>query len=198
MKLLVIGAGGHAKVVIDAAMAAGHVVVAAVGDAGGEREILGVPVLESDAGLTADGFVVAIGDNTARQGQYEALCAAGRTPATIVHPTAVIAPSATLGAGTVAFAGVVVNASARVGANAILNTGCTIDHDCLIGDHAHVGPGANLCGGVMLGEGALMGVGSCAIPGTSVGAWAIVGAGSAVIYDLPGDTTCAGTPAKPL
>jgi UDP-perosamine 4-acetyltransferase len=198
VKLLVIGAGGHAKVVIDAARAAGFNVVAAVGNADGVRAVLGVPVLPDAEGTQADCFIVAVGDNRERATLFAEYASRGLAPHTVIHPSATIAPSATVGDGAFLAAGVVVNPDAVIGANVILNTGCTVDHDCTIGEHAHVGPGANLCGSVTIGEGTLVGVGASAMPGVSVGAWTVIGAGATVTGDLPAASVCVGTPARPM
>jgi len=196
--LLVIGAGGHAKVVIDTARAAGLQVSGVIGTEGDPQVILGVPISRNRSGIAADSFIVAIGDNSARAAAFSWYLETDLKPATVVHPSAVVADSASLGAGTVVVAGVIVNADARIGANVILNTGCRVDHDCIVGDHAHVGPGVSLCGGVRIGDGTLVGVGGCAIPSVSVGEWSVVGAGSAVVADVPPHSTWGGVPARPL
>ncbi|MCX8006498.1 MAG: acetyltransferase [Coriobacteriia bacterium] len=198
MRLVVIGAGGHAKVVVDAARAAGIDVLAAVGDPAGARTVLGVPVVATLEEVEADGFIAAIGDNRARAEAFDAARRRGLTPVTVIHPSAAVAPSATIGSGTFVAAGVVVNPEACIGQNAILNTSCSVDHDCAIGDHVHVAPGVRLCGGAKVGPGALLGVGSAVIPGVSIGAWAVVGAGAAVLEDVPDGATFAGVPARDL
>lgn len=198
MRLLIIGAGGHAKVVASAAVEFGWEIAGIVDESGECTELMGLPVLRSTDGIEADGFVVAIGDNKLRAERFAHYLSAGLTPAAVFHPDAIIDASATIGAGTVVFAGVVVNAEANIGENVILNTGCTVDHDCVIGAHAHIGPGASLCGGVRIGEGTLVGVGSCAIPRSSIGSWSIVGAGSAVISDIGDGVVAAGSPARVL
>ncbi|MDO8880215.1 MAG: acetyltransferase [Coriobacteriia bacterium] len=198
MRLIVIGAGGHAKVVVDAALACGISVVGAVAETGGVTDVFGVPVVADAAQAAADAFIVAVGDNRARATLFAEYSARGLVPAAVVHPSAIIATSVKIAPGAFIAAGVVVNPDARIGANVILNTACTVDHDCIIGDHAHVGPGANLCGGASVGEGALIGVGACAMPRVSIGAWSVVGAGSAVTSDLPDGMVCVGVPSRPL
>jgi sugar O-acyltransferase (sialic acid O-acetyltransferase NeuD family) len=196
--LLVVGAGGHAKVVIDAARAAGLEIAGVVGEPRGRTDLLGVPIVKSAVGLDADTFIIAVGDNRARAQLFAEYLAAGLHPAVVVHPSAVIADGVEIGGGTLVAAGVVVNVDARVGENAILNTSCTIDHDCLVGDHAHIGPTSGLCGGVAIGTGALVGVGCSITPTRSVGEWAVVGAGSVVVRDLPATGVYAGVPARPI
>jgi sugar O-acyltransferase (sialic acid O-acetyltransferase NeuD family) len=198
MRLLVIGAGGHAKVVVSAAVEAGWEIAGIVDESGSRTELMALPVVPDASGIDADAFVIAIGDNRLRAERFAHYQASGMPAAAVLHPRATIDPSATIGPGTVAFAGVVVNAEANIGENVILNTGCTVDHDCAIGAHAHVSPGVNLCGGVTVGEGTLVGVGACAVPLARVGAWAIVGAGSTVIEPVADGVTAVGSPARAL
>jgi sugar O-acyltransferase (sialic acid O-acetyltransferase NeuD family) len=196
VRLLVVGAGGHAKVVIDAAEAAGHIIARVVGTSSDPAEILGHPVVTSAQGVAADGFVVAIGDNATRSSYFAEYSAAGFAPAVVLHPSAIVGTDVVLGDGTFVAAGVVINTGARIGDDTILNTACSVDHDCVIGAHSHVGPQSALCGAVTLGEGVLLGVGSCASPGASVGAWSVVGAGAAVVGALPERAVCVGVPAR--
>jgi sugar O-acyltransferase (sialic acid O-acetyltransferase NeuD family) len=195
----VIGAGGHAKVVIGALVAAGRAVAGVWDDdpakLGGT--LLGVPVLGPTADAVRAGFrpaVLAVGDNRARQQLAAAL---DLDWVTVVHPRAWVHPSVRLGEGSVVFAAAIVQPDTVVGCHAIVNTGATIDHDCEIGDFAHVAPGVNLSGGVRVGNGTLLGVGSCAVPGARIGAWAVVGAGAVVVDEVPDGATVVGAPARP-
>ena len=196
MRLLIVGAGGHAKVVIDAAQAAGHTIAGVVGAPSDAPEILGHTVVYSADGVDADGFVVAIGDNATRARLFAEYASRGLSPAVVVHPSVIVGSDVELGAGTFIAAGVVINTGARIGVDSILNTGCSVDHDCAIGAHSHIGPQAALCGAVRLGEGVLLGVGACAAPCASVGSWSVVGAGAAIVGELPGDAVCVGVPAR--
>ncbi len=198
-RAIVVGAGGHGKVVVATLQAAGYEVEAVLDDDRSKfgQVVLGVPVtgpVDERLGRGGAGVVLAIGDNQARQ------AFAGRFPhltwLSVGHPTAVIHPSVKIGAGTVVFAGAIIQPDTFLGEHAIVNTGATVDHDCRIGDFAHLAPGVHLSGGVFIGEGALLGVGSCVKPGASVGAWATVGAGGAVIQDIPEGTVAVGVPAR--
>ena len=196
MRLLIFGAGGHAKVVLDAAKLAGHDIAGVVDDDPSRTDLLSHTVHRTFDGVSFDGFIVAIGDNSARERVFADLVARGFAPATVVHPASVIAEGAVLGPGTFVAAGAIVNPDARVGTNTILNTGCVVEHDVVVGDHAHVGPGANICGKAAVGDRALIGVGTCLKPGVRVGAGSVCGAGSAVVSDMPEASICAGVPAR--
>jgi sugar O-acyltransferase (sialic acid O-acetyltransferase NeuD family) len=197
--VILVGSGGHAKVVLATAQAAGIAVARVVDDnpARHGHRLLGVPIEGPTADVLADPgalAVLAIGDNRARQ----RLAAGARcTFATVVHPGAIVHPTVTVGGGTVVFAGVVVQPETRLGEHVIVNTGASIDHDCVIGDHAHIAPGVHLAGGVTVGEGSFLGVGTGVIPGIHIGSWATVGAGAAVVRDLPAGCTAVGVPARP-
>lgn len=196
--LIVVGSGGHAKVVIATARAAGHAVSRVVDDDPDRRgtELLGVAVTWPTTPVLADPeatVVLAIGNNRIRERLAgEARCRF----ATIVHPRAVVDPSTTIGAGTVVFAGAVIQPDAAIGAHAIVNTSASIDHDCVLGDFVHIAPGTHLAGNVTLDTGVFLGIGSVAVPGVRIGAWTTVGAGACVIRDLPSGITAIGTPAR--
>jgi len=199
--VLVLGAGGHAKVVIATLQAAGFDVKAAFDDDRRKwgTEVLGVPVkggLAEAARVKSLAAVIAVGDNSARK------AIAARFPEalwiTAVHPKAAVHASARLGLGTVVFAGAVVQPEASIGAHGIVNTGATVDHDCALGDYVHVAPGAHLAGGVQLGDGVLMGVGSATVPYVKIGEWSVVGAGAAVVASLPAGIVAGGVPAKAI
>jgi acetyltransferase EpsM len=196
MRLLVVGAGGHAKVVIDAAEEAGFEIAGVIGTDDDPREVLGHTVSRDHRLLPADGFIVAIGDNALRARRFTEFREAGLSPASVVHPSAILGRDVAIDDGVFIAAGVIVNTGAHIGDDSILNTGCSVDHDCVIGKHCHVGPQAALCGAVTLGEGVLLGVGSCAAPRSCVGEWTVVGAGAAVVDDLPARSVCLGVPAR--
>ncbi len=198
--LLIIGAGGHAKVVLAAARTAGWRVIGLLDDNPRQqgRNVLGVPVrggIDMADELAADAAVLAIGDNRVRKRLAEQLHLSW---ATVVHPTAWIDPSVQLGEGAVVMAGAVIQPDTRIGRHAIVNTGARIDHDCRIADHVHVAPGTALAGSVRVGEGTFIGIGASVIPGIAIGAWTTIGAGAAVVNDIPGSATAVGVPARPL
>ncbi len=199
---VVVGAGGHAKVVIDTLHAAGvGNVVGAFDDDPAKQSghVLGVPVVGPISDLDemrGVRIIVAVGDNAQRRDLAERL---GRfSLATAVHPSAVVAPSAEVGPGAAVFAGAVLQPEAFVGAHAVINTAATVDHDCRVGVYAQLGPGAHLCGGVTVEEGAFLGAGCTVTPGVRIGAWSTVGAGAVVTRDVPAGAAVVGVPARPL
>lgn len=195
----VLGAGGHARVVIATLEVAGTAVVGLFDDdpARAGTMLDGVPVLGRLADhLPLDApLVLAIGRNDTRARLAAALD--GQVAwASAVHPRALVHPSVEVGPGTVVFAGAIVQPGTRLGAHVIVNTAATIDHDGQIGDAAHVAPGCHLAGNVTLGEGAFLGVGCAVVPGVTVGAWTTVGAGGVVVGDLPEKVVAVGVPAR--
>jgi sugar O-acyltransferase (sialic acid O-acetyltransferase NeuD family) len=202
-RLLIIGAGGHGKVVAEAALASKHWTEIAFLD---ERHpklarVLDWPVIGKDT--EAERFlaeypesVVAIGDNRLRLASMAALEKAGFRLPVIAHPHSWLSPSARIGVGTVLIAGTVVNARATLGRGCIVNTGATVDHDCVIGDGVHISPGAHLGGEVMVGERTWIGIGAAVRQCVKIGAEVMVGAGAAVVDDLADGVTAVGVPAK--
>ncbi|MDO9175159.1 MAG: NeuD/PglB/VioB family sugar acetyltransferase [Actinomycetota bacterium] len=204
-RVLVVGAGGHARVCLEALADSGHVVVGCVSKDGIGAVGLPVPVVgRTDdlvsvaAAVGATHSFVAVGDNAIRQRLTEACVAAGLPPVNAISRFAMISPGASLGAGVAVLAGAVVNAAAVVGDGAVLNTRCSVDHDCVIGACAHVSVGVALGGGVSVGDRALVGIGATVLPLRSVGADAVVCGGSVVVHDVPAGARVVGAPARPM
>ena len=206
MRVLIIGAGGHAQVVADILlrMREAGINLTPIGylddnPALAGQNLLGLPVLGSVASLSRtahDALIVAIGDNEVRQRIIQSLQVQGERFAIARHPSAVIAPDVMIGPGSMICAGVVVNPGSTIGANVILNTGCTVDHHNRIGDHVHIAPGVHLGGEVQIDEGTLVGIGATVMPQRRVGAWSVVGAGALVHTDIPDHVVAVGTPAR--
>jgi sugar O-acyltransferase (sialic acid O-acetyltransferase NeuD family) len=199
--IVIYGAGGHGKVVLDALERGGRRVVGFVDDdssrAGGEH--CGLPVFASlGTARVGDGvdMIVAIGDPVQRERTTARVLENGWALAVAVHPSAVIAPDVEISPGVMILACAVINPGSRVGRGAIINTGAVVDHDCSIGDFAHIAPGVRLAGSVSVGARAVIGVGATVIPGVTIGDGSIVGAGAAVIADVQEDSTVVGVPAR--
>jgi sugar O-acyltransferase (sialic acid O-acetyltransferase NeuD family) len=199
----ILGAGGHAKVVIEAIRAGGEFEICGILDDNIERHgttIRGIPIVDS---MTSEAIarhqvrnaVIAIGDNRTRARLASELGGLVSWPA-VIHPRAIVDSASTLGEGTVVCAGAVVQTDTRIGQHAILNTACSVDHDCDVGDFAHIAPGCHIAGGVQIGDGVLVGIGSSIIPGRGIGNWAIVGAGAVVVANLPASCVATGVPAR--
>jgi acetyltransferase EpsM len=199
-RLLVWGAGGHGKVVLDVAMATGRYSDISFFDDGPPKakEFCHCPLTGSFDGLTPEGseVVIAIGSNEARARCFECAQRMGWQPATLIHPTAIVSPSARIGAGTVVMPRAVVNADAEIGENCIINTAAVVEHDCRIADHVHLSPGVVLGGAVTVGPFAHMGLGAIALPGSEINDWATVGAGAVVLRSVESGETVVGVPAR--
>lgn len=195
--LALLGAGGHAKVVLAAAIKAGWHIVGLFDDDSAKRgsRLLGCEVIGGlDDCPEESASVLAVGDNRMRAG----LAARDLSWQIVVDPDAVVHPSITIEPGVVIFAGAVLQPDTTIGEHAIVNTSASIDHDCVIGPYAHVAPNTSVAGGVVVGEGAFLGIGSAVTPGVTIGAWAVVGAGAVVTEDVAPGETVVGVPAKPL
>jgi sugar O-acyltransferase (sialic acid O-acetyltransferase NeuD family) len=207
MDVVIIGAGGHGKVVLDIIQAAGKHRVVGFLDADpalAGSQINGVPVLGQMNQVVRlkqqkiRGAIVAIGDNRVRV-SYAALLAEHSVDLiTAIHPAAVVANSARIGHNAVVAAGAVLAASAAVAHSAILNTGCIVDHECELEAGVHICPGALLAGRVRVGAGAFIGLGAKILPCLSIGKGSIVGAGAVVLKDVPEGVTVVGVPARML
>jgi sugar O-acyltransferase (sialic acid O-acetyltransferase NeuD family) len=206
MRVLIIGAGGHAQVVADILLrryeqGAGIRPVGYLDDNPHlfGKELLGLPVLgvvASCSAISHDAVIIAIGENHIRARIFHLLKQHGERFVNAIHPAAVVAPDVHLGEGVVICAGTVVNPCAAISDNVILNTCCSVDHHGNIEEHVHIAPGTHLGGNVHIETGAFIGIGSAVIPRRCIGQWAVVGAGAAVTTDIPAYATAVGVPAR--
>lgn len=205
MKIVVYGAGGHAKVVLDVLEKVGTCAIVGLLDdsaelAGDTRS--GYRVLGGSAifrGLIEEGvkgMIVALGDNLRRRAVFDAARAAGFELVAAIHPSAILGSRVRIGAGSVLVAGVIVNVDAEIGDNVIVNTSASVDHDCRIGAHVHLSPGVRLAGRVTVGEFTHIGIGAVVLPNLTIGKHCVVGAGSVVREDVPDGMVVAGNPAR--
>lgn len=206
LPVIILGGGGHAKVLIDALLASSAVIAGVVDPnpklAG--AKILGVRVLGGDD--IVNGFppsevqlangLGSIGLPAKRQQIFERFKEMGYKFTTVIHPSAVIASDVVLGEGTQVMAGAVIQPGSRIGINSIINTRASVDHDCLIGDHTHIAPGVTLSGGVKVGTGSHIGTGATVIQGIVVGGQCLVAAGAVVVSNVAENTTVKGMPAR--
>jgi sugar O-acyltransferase (sialic acid O-acetyltransferase NeuD family) len=203
-KIVIFGAGGHAKVVVDAIEREGFYRIKLLVDSNPAMvgtSINRYRVLSEQEGLSAraDGTFwafVAIGDNQTRKRIAQIVKQRGFSLATVVHPGAVKATEVELGEGSLLMPGSVINACAEVGSNVIVNTGAIIEHDCRVGNNTHIAPRATLCGGVHIADDTLIGAGAVVLPGLKIGARVVVAAGAVVITDVPDDAIVKGIPAR--
>ena len=196
MKLTIIGASGHGRVVADIAKLTGYDEIEFLDD-NEELKFCGkYPVVgktETAADVCNDIFI-GIGSAKIRKMFMERL--AGKSLVTLIHPNAVIADDAVIGKGSVVMAGTVINSGAVIGKGCIVNTCSSVDHDCNVGDHVHVSVGAHLCGTVTVGESTWIGAGAIVSNNLTICGGCTIGAGAVVIRDIEEKGTYVGVPAR--
>jgi len=202
-KTVIIGAGGHAKVVIDLFRAAGRHDLIGLIDAGARDSLVnGLPIVGGDDNLPelrSNGVShahIAIGSNRRRLELARAVEALGFTLANAISPAAAISDSAVLGSGIAIMAGTVINADSKLGDVCIFNTGSSLDHDGRLGEGVHIAPGCALAGNVTVGRLTFLGVGTSVIPGIEIGEETVIGAGSCVVRAIPARVKAYGVPAR--
>jgi sugar O-acyltransferase (sialic acid O-acetyltransferase NeuD family) len=201
-KLLILGAGGHGKVVLDVAKITGKWdLISFLDDRDGLKEVMEIPVigkLEDYKSFREDYnyAFVAIGNNELRLEWLEKLSKEGFIIPKIIHPFSSLSKNVEVGMGTIIMPGVVLNTCAKVGNGCILNTNCSIDHDCILGDAVHLSPGVSIGGTVIVKSKVWLGIGSSISNNIVIGNNSIVAAGAVVIKDVPDNVIVAGIPAK--
>lgn len=198
--LCLIGAGGHAAVVSDAAALGGAALKGVYSEDVlqiGQR-FLDYSIELFDPEAISGPFHVAIGNNDARARLYGLLERQVHLATAITHPQAVVAASAMVGSGSFLAAGAILAPRSRIGKGVIVNHRAIVDHDVSIGDYCHIAPGVTLGGGVSIGPSVLVGAGAIVLPGIAIGAGAIIGAGAVVLADIPAGQAVVGVPARPI
>ena len=192
--MILYGASGHAKVIIDILEANGQKIDFIVDDNPALTELLGYEVRRNTGEY--DEAIISIGSCEIRKKVVEGL-KVGKY-ATSVHPSAVVSPRATIEEGSVVMQGAIIQSCARIGKHCIVNTGASVDHDCEIGDYVHVAPHATVLGGVKVGEGSWIGAGAVVKQYITVGKNCMIGAGAVVLHDVPDGATVVGVPGKEI
>ena len=208
--LLILGCGGHAKVVAETAISTGLFTSCTFLDDlflpnYSPQTVLGWSLigplslsLNAETLLSYSSAVVAIGNPAIRLHWIHLLQSFGYHLPVLIHPTAFISPSAHIGPASVVFAQVAVQAEVMIGTGTILNTGCSVDHDSQLSDGVHICPGARLAGEVQVGDRSWIGIGASVIQQVCIGADVTVGAGAAVLRNLPDGVTAVGVPARSI
>lgn len=203
-RIVIVGAGGHGRVVADAVMDLQSANVCFLDDLyPGLTQVDGHSVIGSadalrqrDAWGDDDGFVVAIGSAQKRLALVEQVRVSGLRLVSVVHPRATVSRKAELGAGSMILAGACVNIGARLGLGVIVNTGATVDHDCILEDGVHICPGAHLGGDVRVGRASWVGIGASVKHGVQIGRDVLIGAGAAVVSNIESGAKAVGVPAR--
>ncbi len=189
--MYLLGASGHAKVIIDILKSQGIDIDALYDDNENICELLGMPVLHQKK--IGSPLIISIGNNKIRKRLAEEL---NLEYGTAIHSTSIISPFATIDAGSVVMQGAIIQSGAKVGKHCIINTGATVDHDCEVQDYVHISPNSTLCGNVFVGEGTHIGAATVVLPGVKIGKWSVIGAGSVVTKDIPDHVLAVGNRCK--
>lgn len=205
MKTIIIGTGGHARVILDILNYDRNIEIVAFLDKeihGPFEKIMDIPVLGGHSVLPdmlkigIKGTIIGVGDNKIRKDYYEKFRNMGMELVNAIHPTVHIAHNVKIGKGVVIAAGATIATGAEIGNDVIVNTGAIIEHEDILEDHVHIAPGTVLAGRVKVKEGTFIGAGSVVKQYVTIGENAIIGAGSVVLEDIPENTVAVGAPAK--
>ncbi|MGM8212336.1 acetyltransferase [Virgibacillus sp. W0430] len=201
-KIIIIGDGGHSKVILDIILYSNDYEVVAILDdkyacvTKRDGRLLGPLSYLSKFKQIDTKVIIAIGSNAVRKKIVEQLRLEEKQYVTLIHPTAMISSTASIGCGTVIMPHAVINAEASIGEHCIINTGAIVEHENHIESYVHISPNATLTGRVKAEEGAHIGAAATVIPGCTIGRWSVIGAGAAVIKSIPAHATAVGCPAR--
>lgn len=206
-KLIIIGAGGHARSVIDILLQnSDYKIIGCIDNQ--YPKIKNVPKMDDIPIIGCDDMLqeifdsnikkvfVAIGNNKIRAEIYKHVKQIGYTVIKVISKNAFISSKVQIGNGTCIMAGAVININTQIGENCIINTNCSLDHDCLIGDHCHIAPGVTISGTTSIGDFTQIGTGACIIDGITIGSNSFVGAGASVVKNIPNNVLAYGVPAR--
>ncbi len=192
--MIIYGASGHAKVIIDICKSVDKKIDFIMDDNPEIKSLLGFQVSHKMPNFNDQSIVFGIGDNRIRR--RLALKHDDIPTEKLIHKSAIISKDSEIKTGTVVMPKVIVNSSTKIGRHCILNTGCVIEHDVEIGDFVHVSPSATITGNVSIEEGTQVGAGVTIIPGIKIGKWVTIGAGTVIIGDIPDYAVVVGNPGK--
>jgi len=206
-KVVLIGAGGHAKVVIDLFKSNDNIKIMGMVDKDKKRigeKILGIPIIASDKELVrvkkeVNNTLIAVGstgDNRLRIKLYKKVEGLGYKFINAIHQNSIIGEEVDLGNANTVMAGVILNSGVKLGNNNIINTGAILEHDVKIGNHVHIAPGVKLSGGVKISDYSHLGTGATVIQGINIGENSLIGAGSVIIDDVPDNSLVVGNPGR--
>ena len=196
MNILIIGAGGHSKVIIDIIHELGNYTIAGIYDDNKTGYFSGIKIIGKISEIEnkkSDYFIIGIGNDKIRKkiaDEYQLKWA------TLIHPKTIIAKTATIKEGTVVCAGAIIQTEVEIGKHCIINTNCSIDHESTIGDYCSICPSSTICGQVKVSESSFIGANSTIIQTIEIGKECIIGAGSVVIRNIPNNSKAVGNPAK--
>ncbi|MEH6947942.1 acetyltransferase [Bacillus sp. JJ634] len=204
MNIVVVGEGGHSKVIKDIILSNSHYNIIGYLDDKYKEEINLEQVFYGPLSMVSKlleyyseiKFIIAIGSNSVRKQIVEKLNLPDNYFLSIQHRSAIVSPLSQVGVGTVIMPNAVINADSMIGSHVIINTGAVVEHDNKIDNYAHISPNATLTGSVVIEEGVQVGAGATLIPSVHIGEWSIIGAGATVIHNIPSYSTAVGTPAK--
>ena len=194
-KVILYGASGHAKVIIDS-IDSSFTNIVLVDDNSEIEELFGLKVSSYNSYQNTDiPFVVSIGNNQTRRKIVETI---KKDYIKVIHPNSCVSNRSEIDEGSVIFANAVIQPATIIGKHVIINTKASVDHDCVIGDFVHIAPGATVCGGVNIGEGTFVGAGAVILPNINIGNWCTIGAGSVVTKNIKDGELWYGNPAKKI
>ncbi|OCA87868.1 sugar acetyltransferase [Bacillus sp. FJAT-27225] len=204
--VLILGAGGHAKVLIEILKQTGTPIIGITAPHNVEngRHLMDIPIIGDDeevlkfqpADIDLVNGIGSVAENRIRRAVFERFTSLGYSFPPLVHPSAVIASDATLYEGAQIMAGAIIQPDSTIGRNAIVNTKASVDHDCIIGDHVHIAPGATISGTVTIGSNVHVGTGATIINNVVIGTDSFIAAGAVVTRSIANGVKVRGVPAK--
>lgn len=205
--VIIIGNGGHAKVLVDCLRLKNVNIIGMLDKCPSSGiEVTDIPILGDDCAIfdyPSDAVelvsgIGSIGNTGLRTDIFNRFKNLGYSFRSVIHPNAIVSENCYLGEGIQIMAGAVINTGTQIAADTIVNTGAVIDHDCKIGSHVHIAPGVTISGGVRIGDGSHIGTGATIIQGVTIGERALIAAGAVVISDIASGSKVVGVPAKEL